>query len=194
MDVQYFNHLVVPVPKKEIYSRLGYAQGITQLTDSERKKIEKVIQQALDYIELKAAVVRVPKEDIFQSQSLNQLLKDSLEMLVIAATASSAIMEAIAQNIREQNLTVATIFDAVASEMVDDALTWVINYLNVKLRRESKIVTPRRFSCGYGDFDLKYQKDIYRLLSLEKLRITITDNYMLIPEKSVTAVAGIIKL
>jgi len=48
-----------------------------------------------------------------------------------------------------------------------------------------------RFSPGYGDFDIIWQKDILKLLDCEKrIALTLTEGYMLIPSKSVTAVVG----
>jgi hypothetical protein len=51
-----------------------------------------------------------------------------------------------------------------------------------------------RFSPGYGDFDISWQKDMLKLLDCEKrIALTLTDGYMLIPSKSVTAVVGFSK-
>jgi len=51
-----------------------------------------------------------------------------------------------------------------------------------------------RFSPGYGDFDISWQKDMLKLLNCEKnIALTLTDGYMLIPSKSVTAVVGFSK-
>ncbi|MDR2941809.1 MAG: hypothetical protein LBV17_04370 [Treponema sp.] len=48
-----------------------------------------------------------------------------------------------------------------------------------------------RFSPGYGDFDISWQKDMLKLLDCEnRIALTITDGLMLIPSKSVTAVVG----
>ena len=49
-----------------------------------------------------------------------------------------------------------------------------------------------RFSPGYGDFDLKYQKDILEYLDAnKKIGISLTDSLMMIPTKSITAIIGI---
>ena len=49
-----------------------------------------------------------------------------------------------------------------------------------------------RFSPGYGDFSIVYQKDILALLdAARKLGLTLTDGLMLAPAKSVTAIIGI---
>jgi len=48
-----------------------------------------------------------------------------------------------------------------------------------------------RFSPGYGDFDISHQKDIVSLLNCDRrIGLTLTDGYMLIPSKSVTAIIG----
>lgn len=48
-----------------------------------------------------------------------------------------------------------------------------------------------RFSPGYGDFDISWQKDMLKLLNCEKqIALTLTDGYMLVPSKSVTAIVG----
>ena len=53
------------------------------------------------------------------------------------------------------------------------------------------IATPR-FSPGYGDFALEHQKDIFRVLDAgRKIGITLGDNLLMSPSKSVTAVIGI---
>ena len=52
----------------------------------------------------------------------------------------------------------------------------------------------RRFSPGYGDLDLKYQPLILNELSaLKHTGITLLENLMMTPSKSVTAIIGIEK-
>ena len=48
-----------------------------------------------------------------------------------------------------------------------------------------------RFSPGYGDFPLEFQKDILALLDAPKrIGITLTESFLMAPSKSVTAVIG----
>ena len=49
-----------------------------------------------------------------------------------------------------------------------------------------------RFSAGYGDFDIGYQKIISQFLNTSKnCGVTVTNSMMMIPTKSVTAIVGI---
>lgn len=58
--------------------------------------------------------------------------------------------------------------------------------------KECALFPMPRFSAGYGDFDLSYQADILSLCDATKrIGITLTDNMMMIPTKSVTALVGL---
>lgn len=49
-----------------------------------------------------------------------------------------------------------------------------------------------RFSAGYGDFPLDIQKDLLLFLNAHRrIGLTVTENSLLIPSKSVTAIIGI---
>ena len=49
-----------------------------------------------------------------------------------------------------------------------------------------------RFSPGYGDFPLTFQKDLFRVLDCSrKIGLTLNDSLLMSPSKSVTAVIGI---
>ena len=203
MQIKLFNSITLSPPKDKIYSRLGYAKGITKVDDKQRDEFENYIDQALALIELKGAAVRVPiikidspeialKENIvFRSSSLAQILINCREVLFIAATAGHKVVKAISEGSLGKDVTAAVVFDAVASEATDSALGWIMNYFNRELVRENKQLTLRRFSAGYGDFALENQKIIYDVLDLGQLGISLSDNYMLTPEKTVTAFAGI---
>ena len=102
-----------------------------------------------------------------------------------------AVYDFIKGNSAGGDVTAAVVYDAVASETVDAALGWMTDFYRNMLRRESLTVTKNRFSCGYGDFKLENQKAIYDLLQLNRFGVEITPGFILVPEKSVTAIAGI---
>jgi hypothetical protein len=109
----------------------------------------------------------------------------------MGATSGGDIMDAIEEDAAGRNVTRGVILDAAASEIVDAALDWIMDYFNRILRKENKWLLKKRFSAGYGDFSLENQKAIYNLLQLDRLGVRITESCLLIPEKSVTAITGI---
>ena len=200
----FFNSINVATPEESIYKRLGYRRGKTQLIPQQKKEVEGYIEDALSFIKLKGAGIRIPIQGakssqivlstsiIFKSTHLASFLKGCQEIVLMGATAGSRITDAIQKDSARDNLTRAVVFDAVASEIVDALLDWIMSFYNQKLRRENKHLTSTRFSAGYHDFLLENQKIIYNILQLKRIGININENFILTPEKSVTAVAGVI--
>lgn len=203
MQVRFFDPVNVSVPVKRVYTRLGYSEGKTKLGLEQKDKVESFIEEAKGLLSLKGAAVLLPisktegaeiflLEGIsFESKSLEQMLQGCCEVLLMGATAGDRIIKAIEQDSAGGNMTRAVVFDAVASETVDAGLEWITNYFNNQLSRKNMRLTKRRFSAGYGDFSLENQKIIHEVLNLEKIGVSLTSKYILIPEKSVTAVTGV---
>ncbi len=195
--------IVFDPPLDQIYKRLGYRKKTTSLSSTHQQETNRCIGEASHLIQLRGAYLRLPVEtndgrtiDLagrlsFASTKLAAFLKDSREAVLMGATAGPGILDAIQEKTLAGDMTAAVVYDATASEMTDAALDWMTDYIDRQLRRESRKLMPRRFSAGYADFALENQKDIYDALQLEKIGVTITSGYLLKPEKSVTAIAGI---
>lgn len=198
-----FERIPVEPPLEAIYRRLGYRKGLTQVRPGEAAAIGNRIDEACSLITLKGAARRLPilSRDAgriglpgghaLQSAQLAALLARAGEILVMGATAGAGIIEAIRQDTADDNLTRAVVLDATASEMVDAALDWMESLFGRELRRESRQLTKSRFSCGYGDLALENQRLFYDLLEMKQLGVELTETFILVPEKTVTAVAGI---
>lgn len=201
--VNIFEKISIDPPYEKIYQRLGFKKRTTKLTAKQQKETELFIEDALSFITLKGCMLKtiINKNDgnnviissglTFESKQLAGFLRDCGEALLMGATAGSAIMDAIRDKTRQDNLSAAVVYDATASEMTDAALDWLMNYLNNQLRREGKKLLPRRFSAGYADFKLENQKNIHQHLEMQKIGVVINSNFILLPEKSVTAITGI---
>jgi hypothetical protein len=179
---------------------------VTELKPAQEEELAAVITEAFSIVHLKGAacmlgLVRVDQSGVqledgtnFTSSALARMLSGSEQVLLMGATAGKSIMEEISSATQSENLTRAVILDAVASEMTDSGLDWITDYLNQDLMRKARRLTKSRFSAGYGDFSLENQEAVYSLLRMDKIGVSITDRFILIPEKSVTAVAGIIAM
>ncbi len=86
----------------------------------------------------------------------------------------------------------ASFLNAIGAAAVEN----VCDRLNEELRQlaadEGKSLRPR-YSPGYGDYNLENQRGIFDLLTPSKhIGLTLKDNLIMVPEKSVTALIGII--
>ena len=201
--VLFFESITIPAPVRAIYKRLGFASGVTNLSPSHRKEIDRDIEEAASLILLKGAGARLPLQRIegarisvadglaFESKQLTRFLRNCREIVLMAATAGTDIINAIEKDIADGNVTHGIVLDATASEMVDASLGWIMDYFKRTLLRENRKLLKKRYSAGYGDLSLEAQNTMYSLLRLDKIGIRITESCMLVPEKSVTAITGI---
>jgi hypothetical protein len=202
-SIVFLEKISIDPPREKIYQRLGFKKRTTQISPDQQKETDLFINEASSLISLKGsflplAINHNDGEKIilagglaFTSKKLSAFLRDCREAVVIGATAGSAIMESIKEKSRQDDLGAAVVYDATASEMTDAGLDWIMDYLNQQIRRERKTLLPRRFSAGYADFNLENQKAIYEVLQMKKIGVAITSEFILVPEKSVTAICGI---
>ena len=120
------------------------------------------------------------------SKSLALNLAGCKKIVLFACTAGAKIDRLIAKYMRIAQ-SKAAVMQAMGAALVED---WC-DTLCDKIRREYGETKPR-FSCGYGDLDLRLQRDIFAALSVNKhLGITLSDDCFMTPTKSVTAIVGI---
>ena len=168
-QVKVFEPIHIEVPRESILRRLGFRAGKTFVTQVKKQQIDRAIDGARALITLKGVARRVAikkKNDsiivlesgiVFKSKNLFAFLKESNEIMLIAATVGKKITDAISKKSTGKDVETAVIWDALASEMADGSLNWIQQYCNRFLWRENKQLTRNRYSCGYGDFLLENQ-------------------------------------
>lgn len=80
----------------------------------------------------------------------------------------------------------ALLYQAIGAERVES----LCDALCADLQKEFGLTRPR-FSPGYGDLPLECQREIFRLLSPEKIGLTLSEGCTMSPSKSVTAFVGL---
>ena len=76
--------------------------------------------------------------------------------------------------------------DAIYSSLCES----LCDLVDKKLTKNYK--TKNRFSVGYGDCDIKYQKSVLDTVNAKKyLNVKLSDSYLMTPTKTITAIIGI---
>jgi len=201
--IQYFENIPAEPENSMILARLGYRKNSTEIDKEHANMLKNAIHLGLGLCRLQGAYgyfditektseyVKLENGQAFHSEKLAKLLESSQAVVFMACTSGTAITERIAKEVQNNNASVGLILDAVASEKTDAGLDWLMDFINKSLKREGKKLTKYRFSPGYGDLPLSDQKIIYEMLKLQNIGLQLTEKYILIPEKSVLAVAGI---
>ncbi|MGD8399598.1 MAG: methionine synthase [Bacillota bacterium] len=200
--VTYFENIPTQAPERQILLRLGYNIHRTVLNDLHRRKLAEGIRRGTALCNLQGAYCRtfisehgpdyieLETGQRFQSAQLAELLGPCPELVLLAATVGGQIGAASREAIDAGDAALGVILDAVASETADAGLDWLMRLLNQILAKSGLKLTKNRFSPGYGDLTLDNQRIIFTMLALEKLQLRLTPECLLIPEKSVLAIAG----
>lgn len=192
----------IKISKKEVLRYLGYRnqilsydmENLIDITIDEAYNIIKpryvyryfeILSKDSSYLELKDTNVYMKGKDI--SAHLN----GSKECYLMAVTLGVEIDKKI-RYYEHSSITKAMILDACATTAVENVCDIVCSIIKNDLKKDGLTIT-RRYSPGYGDFDINIQREILNLVDAEKLiGLTATRNNILIPRKSVTAVVGVI--
>jgi len=124
---------------------------------------------------------------ILKGSSITEHLKDCDSCTVFSATLGFSADRQLT-TLQHSDLSKALELDAYLNQQIESVCDEFENNINKQARQNNQF-TAYRFSPGYGDFSLEYQKDF---LMLSKNRdIKCTPDYLLLPTKSVTAIIGI---
>ena len=190
------------INKQEVYRYLGYRGG-ARPDEETAKRIDRCIAQIAAASQPRKAVKRMPivtcpdEEDTLlfggmrvKSRNLSHHLAGCTEIVVFAATVGIGV-DRLIKRASISGMADAAILQAAgaaAVEAVCDRIEEEINHTAAK----DGLKARHRFSPGYGDFALSHQPEVLSMVNAAKLTgITLTDGYLMVPSKSVTAVIGL---
>ena len=184
----------IPVSKNEAYRYMGLGRDFS---DAE---LEKIYGECLGEYCKNAFYKAVYRESSlsfgegdrlvfdfcsFESADLKRNLSGCKSVIVFAATSGLGVERLFMKYGALSGLKLMTA-DCIASSGIE----CFCDRVNQKLS-EGRETAPR-FSLGYGDTQLAYQKELLSFLDAEKnLGITLNSSMMMTPKKSVTAFIGV---
>ena len=125
---------------------------------------------------------------LLPGQDIRSLLADCQSCVLMAATLGAAL-EAHIRRAQVRDLTRAVILDCCGSAAIEA----VCDAVEQHICTHAPFLTDR-FSPGYGDMPIDFQYELIGLLdTARQIGLTLTDSYILMPRKSVTAIIGFAK-
>lgn len=124
------------------------------------------------------------------SENLEKVLRGCNYAMLFGATLGIAVDRQM-RKYELLDMAKAVVFQACAAAFLEEYCNQIQEKLEIELEKEGLYLRPR-YSPGYGDFSILYQKDLLQMLeAAKKIGIALTEGYMLTPSKSVTAVIGL---
>lgn len=135
-------------------------------------------------IRVENTMLELPGRDIAD------LLEGSDAVYYFCATIGAEVDRAV-ERLKLSDLTLAYAVDLCAGLWVDAYCDELENAQRKRVKEKGLSLTSR-FSCGYGDLPLALQVEFIEALKADKfLGVRLTSGGMMIPSKTVTAIAGI---
>lgn len=125
-----------------------------------------------------------------KSRALAKHLQGCSRVLLFAATLGIE-PDRLIQRAQVTKISDAVLYQALAAAMIESYCDSLDNAFRKQMQAEG-CTTRSRFSPGYGDLPLDFQRDVIRILDTPKtIGLTLTDALLMMPSKSVTAIIGI---
>lgn len=205
--------VLIQVDRKDIYRYLGYRRNEPE--EDVRRAVEECVTMLQEAVTPRCIYRRYPVETVYvfpsgrsswnnreqppvlriagmeiRSRSLANNLRGCREVYLMAATLGLGPDRLIARE-SVKRMSMAVILQAAAAAMIE---SWC-DSVNRKIIREASVeglYCRPRFSPGYGDFSLEFQRDFAQALRLQKeIGVSLTESLLMMPSKSVTAVIGL---
>ena len=189
----------IQIDPHEVLRYLGYKKDL--ITTDDINQVEALLSEARSFIKPAACFARFevkllgqdlisfPYGQVF-SRDLSKNLSNSKEIFLFAASIGLDY-DRLVQRARISSMAKASFLNAIGAAAVENVCDQLNEELLKIVSEEGKSLHPR-YSPGYGDFTLENQRGIFDLLNPSKhIGLTLKDNLIMVPEKSVTALTGI---
>jgi len=181
--------------------RLGYSRLLTKIDAKTEDLIKENLAVAQKLIKPQAALafddIVIKQNEVLcgggfkiKSGEVAKLFSGCFKMYGIAVTIGKDLEKQRDIFIKEKNTFNALIFDAAGSVAAEEAITSANKQIKEYEEKNGNILT-KRYSPGYGDWALENQKDFLSWLCADKIGISLTEMFLMKPEKSVSAVVGV---
>lgn len=192
----------ITIDFKEVLKELGFKQVSTILTPQMEKMIKEEIKKAEGLINPKADFISfnltsVTEDTIitncntltFNTKYLAKHLIGCSKASLFVCTIGSRVEESIKDYFTEGEQTRAYIMNGIGSASVEEVANYV-NQVIIKDAEREGFATVKRFSPGYGDWNLLDQKAIFGVLNPSSIGVALSERCFMMPEKSVSAIVG----
>lgn len=177
---------------------MGYKHGaepseaICELIEEAYEELSKVITPK--YIYKEYDFTRTEDEIVidgieFKSKKLLNHLRNSTSVILFGATIGVGA-DTLVRKYSVTDVAMTSVFHCVGASLVENLCDIACDELKSTIKGEHR----PRFSPGYGELHISSQVDFFKLLPMTtQLGVTLSENYMMTPTKTVTAFIGVIK-
>ena len=195
----FFPPLQIDILKKDVLHLLGYRKLSSKVPERLNSTVDRELAIGREllrfkgvYLKLQAEIEsdRVILENGFTivSSKFASWIEGCEYVYLFAVTAGSLCGERVAQLLNQAQTSLAMAADAVGSAAAEASASAANRYI-ASLEKGNNLT--KRYSPGYGDWNVANNRDLILLLEAEKIGLTVNAGGLMLPEKSVSAAIGV---
>ncbi|NIM90739.1 MAG: hypothetical protein GTO17_07300 [Candidatus Aminicenantes bacterium] len=169
----------IELQEKRIFSLMGYQQktnssSLTKLITEEKKKLDDLLKPESLYTIID-----------YEETNKHSVFNDAEKVALCVCTIGPELEKEVEDLTKKNDLLKALILDSMGSEAVEEVATQsdkIIAEEAIKMN----LWPSKRYSPGYGGWDLKEQQFIFKMLPAQKIGIKLNESFMMIPRKSIS--------
>ena len=178
-----------PVDKKEILRYMGMKKEDEEIVGI----IDEALEEVYPSLSYKVCYTHIPVDSDgcinlvskVNSNNLKKNLKGAKEAVLFCATIGIEI-DRLINKYSKLSPVKALCFQGIGAERIEALCDAFCNDIKGEYNLKP------RFSPGYGDFDVSYQKEIFKILEpFKKIGVALNESMLMSPSKSVTAIVGL---
>jgi len=179
--VEKIENFTVEFDEKKILRLIGYKKRPTEIKEPIKSLITEE-KEKLDYLLHPASIYTIVGYD---ETNKHPVFKDAEKVAICICTIGPELEQEVKKLMEINEMTGALILDALGSEAAEEVAIQSDRILAEKAR-EMNLWPSKRFSPGYGKWDIKEQRFIFRMLPAADIGVRLTESCMMVPRKSVS--------
>ncbi|MBN1188788.1 MAG: hypothetical protein JXA46_03470 [Dehalococcoidales bacterium] len=189
------------ISSRQIFNRIGYEDG-----NEPSSRIQSLVHDYIDNYQdfltptyaytirdiISTSSNQVITDDfiVLKSLKLTRLLERCKKVAIFALTIGDNLEDMVAYLASQGLVLKASVLDAIGSGAAEKLAGMVEDKIKVMAAMEG-MVTSRRFSPGYCDWQVDQQRMVFQLLKDLPHGVTLTDSCLMIPQKSISGIIGL---
>jgi len=191
----------IEITRKQVCRNLGYRDGyklsvrtaslIDEYIDHAHHLIEPMYAYIIRDIEgFRRSCVFIEGSIVFESSVIARLLEQCRKAAIFIATIGNQLEEAGIRLASEGFVLQSVVLDAIGSVAVDKVAEYIQDMVR-EIANNQNLAVSRRFSPGYCDWTIRQQKAIFRAVNHNSTGVYLTEEWLMLPRKSISGVIGI---
>ena len=179
--IEKIENFKIELDEKRISRLIGYKKKSQEIKEPIKKLIAEE-KKKLDYLLHPLAIYTIIDYD---QTNKHPIFKDAEKVALCICTIGPELEEDIKELMKINEMLRALILDSIGSEAAEEVAIQSDRIL-AERAREMNLWPSKRFSPGYGKWDIREQQYMFRVLPAQDIGVRLTESCMMIPRKSVS--------